>query len=292
MNLHIASLLLVTAIWGSTFPVLKVATASLSGVEVSALRFLVAAICMAPWALRASRRAWIDGALLGLIALVSYVAQAYGLQTISSNRSAFLTSLNVLMVPFFGLALGNPISPRVVVAAFMACAGVGLMSWEGEFSYLADAATVVGAAAYAMYVIGVSALAPKHAAKHLAATQIVCMALMGLALAPLMAIQEHPQTTLAARLNTEVVLSLVYLGAIATAGVLFLQALAQRHVSADKAAVVYAMEPVFAALFAWWWIGESLSPSAAVGGLVIVAAVLLSEWRSPAGKDQEALKAT
>ena len=292
MKVHIASLLVVTAIWGSTFPVLKVATASLSGIEVSSLRFLVAAICMAPWALRASRRAWIDGALLGSIALVSYVAQAYGLQTISSNRSAFLTSLNVLMVPFFGLALGNPISPRVVVAAFMACAGVGLMSWEGELSYLADAATVVGAAAYAMYVIGVSALAPKHAAKHLAATQIVCMALIGMALAPLMATPEHHHTTLLARLNREVVLSLVYLGAIATAGVLFLQALAQRHVSADKVAVVYAMEPVFAALFAWWWIGESLSPSAAVGGLVIVAAVLLSEWRSPAGKDQEALKAT
>ena len=292
MNVHIASLLVVTAVWGSTFPVLKIATTSLSGFEVSSLRFMVAAVCMAPWALRASRLAWRDGAVLGFIALVSYVAQAYGLQTISSNRSAFLTSLNVLMVPFFGLAMGNPLSLRVVIAAFMACAGVGLMSWEGELSYLADATTVVGAAAYAMYVIGVSARAPHHSARHLAATQIVCMALMGMVLTPLAGTQTHPLATLASRLNQDAILSLVYLGVVATAGVLFLQALAQRHVSADKAAVVYAMEPVFAALFAWWWIGESLSASAAVGGLVIVSAVLLSEWHGSADKAPDAAKAS
>ena len=39
-------LLLVTVVWGLTFPVLKVATAQLSGVEITALRFLIAAACM------------------------------------------------------------------------------------------------------------------------------------------------------------------------------------------------------------------------------------------------------
>ena len=57
---------------------------------------------MLPCTLRASRQAWIDGAVLGALVLVSYVAQAYGLQFISSNRSAFLTSLNVLMVLLLG----------------------------------------------------------------------------------------------------------------------------------------------------------------------------------------------
>jgi drug/metabolite transporter (DMT)-like permease len=61
---------------------------------------------------------------------------------------------------------------------------------------------------------------------------------------------------------------------------LFLQALAQRHVSADKAALVYAMEPVFAALCAWLWLSESLTLTAAVGATMVVAAVVLSEWKS------------
>ena len=145
MNSSVLSLLFVTLVWGATFPVLKIATAQLSGVEVSALRFMLAAVCMLPWALRAPSKAWWDGALLGALVLFSYVAQAYGLQFISSNRSAFLTSLNVLMVPLLGLLFGNALSWRVIVAAVLACAGIGLMSWDGGANFVADVSTVAGA---------------------------------------------------------------------------------------------------------------------------------------------------
>jgi drug/metabolite transporter (DMT)-like permease len=63
----------------------------------------------------------------------------------------------------------------------------------------------------------------------------------------------------------------------------FLQAVAQRHVSAEKAAVIYAMEPVFAALFGWLWLSEMLTQRAAVGALIVVSAVVLSELK-PAPK--------
>ena len=61
---------------------------------------------------------------------------------------------------------------------------------------------------------------------------------------------------------------------------LFLQAMAQRHVTADKAALIYAMEPVFAAVFAWMWLAEVLSIQAAIGGAMVVLAVVLSEWKA------------
>lgn len=280
MNVHIGSLLFVTLVWGATFPVLKVVTASLSGIETSALRFLIAAACMLPWAVRASRRAWTDGALLGALVLTSYVAQAYGLQFISSNRSAFLTSLNVLMVPLFGLAFGNRVSMRIVLAAVLACAGIGLMSWEGGGNLLADISTVVGAAGYALYVIVLSARAARHPARNLAATQIVWMAVLGLLWMLADASGTDKLVTLQSRVSSEILWGLAYLGVVATAGMLFIQAIAQRHVSADKAAVIYAMEPVFAALFAWWWLSELLTLKAAVGGAIVVLAVLLSEWKS------------
>jgi drug/metabolite transporter (DMT)-like permease len=60
---------------------------------------------------------------------------------------------------------------------------------------------------------------------------------------------------------------------------LFLQARAQRHVSADKAALIYAMEPVFAALFAWVWLSEGLSLRSGLGAGVVVLALVWSEWR-------------
>jgi drug/metabolite transporter (DMT)-like permease len=280
VNIHVLALLLVTLVWGATFPVLKIATAQLSGVEVSALRFMLAAVCMAPFALRLPRHTWRDGALLGALVLVSYVAQAFGLEYISSNRSAFLTSLNVLMVPLLGLAFGARPTLVMLLAAALACAGIGLMSWDGGANLLADAATVFGALAYALYVIVLSQRAVRHQPRQLAAAQIVWMAGLACLWMLLDAWGTDKLQTLPSRLNTEILWGLAYLGVVATAGMLFLQAWAQRAVSAYKAALIYAMEPVFAALFAWVWLAEALTLRAALGGAMVVCAVVLSEWRA------------
>jgi drug/metabolite transporter (DMT)-like permease len=280
VNIHVLTLIFVTLVWGATFPVLKLATAQLSGVEVSALRFLIAATCMAPLAIGAPRRTWMDGGVLGALVLVSYVAQAFGLEFISSNRSAFLTSLNVLMVPLLGIVFGTRPTMMVLGAAVLALMGIGLMSWDGDAHLLADAATVVGALAYALYVILLSARSRHHAPRKLAATQIVWMAVLGGLWMLLDATGTDKLQTLASRVDLKMLASLIYLGVVATAGMLFLQAMAQRHVTADKAALIYAMEPVFAAMFAWMWLAEVLSIQAAVGGAMVVLAVVLSEWKA------------
>jgi drug/metabolite transporter (DMT)-like permease len=282
LNVYVLALLFVTLVWGATFPVLKVATAQLSGVETTALRFCIAALCMAPFALRLPRHTWHDGALLGALVLVSYVLQAYGLEFISSNRSAFLTSLNVLMVPFLAVAFGTRLTWPVLAAAGLACFGIGLMSWEGGAHLVADAATVLSALAYALYVILLSQRAARHKARELAAAQIVWMALLGCAWMLAGAVGTDRLQTLAARIDWEIFAGLCYLGIVATSGMLFLQALAQRHVPASKAALVYALEPVFAAMFAWLMLAEGLGWRAAVGGALVVLAVVFSEMRSNA----------
>ena len=239
---------------------------------------------MMPFALRAPKQTWKDGGVLGVIVLVSYVAQAYGLEHISSNRSAFLTSLNVLMVPLLGILLGARPSKWVWAAAVLACTGIGLMSWEGGAHWWADLATVVGALAYAVDVIILSKWAGRHDPKYLAATQIVWMAGLGGVWMVFASLSTDRLTTLPHRLDGPVMAGLAYLGVVATAGMLFLQALAQRHVSADKAALVYAMEPVFAAAFAWIWLNEVLTTQASIGAALVVVAVVMSEYpgRTPA----------
>lgn len=277
MNRYVLLLLLVTLVWGATFPILKLATAQLSGLEVSTLRFWIAGLVMLPFAWQASSKAWKDGGILGAIVLVSYVTQAYGLEYISSNRSAFLTSLNVLMVPLIGIALGGQPVAIVFVAALMACCGIGMMSWEGEFHLRGDGATVLGAFAYALDVVLLSRWAHRHNARHLAATQVVWMAVLGLVWMLLSSIGTDHLTTLPGRLDGPVVWGLLYLGVVATAGMLILQAIAQRHVNAEKAALVYALEPVFATAFAWWWLGELMTLLAMFGAALVVMAIVLSE---------------
>ena len=83
------------------------------------------------------------------------------------------------------------------------------------------------------------------------------------------------------RLHGGVWLALLYLGLVASAGTLMLQAWAQRKVAPAQAAVIYTMEPVFATLFGCFGLSESLTPHAALGALLMVLALLTSEvgWR-------------
>jgi len=278
VNLSVLLLLFVTLVWGTTFPIIRAASAHLSGVEITALRFLVAGICMLPFVLKASRAAWRDGIALGTIALLSYVGQAVGLEYISANRSAFLTSLNVLMVPFLMLFAGGRLRLQIVSAAVLACVGIGLMSWEGGANLIGDGATIACAFAYAVYVILLSRRIQAHSSRTLAATQIVAMAIISLVWLVIADVSGKTLGTLPARVMP-VWPSLLYLGVVASAGMLFLQAVGQRRVSAERAAVIYAMEPVFAALFGWLWLGETLGMRGLTGGALVVLAVILGEWR-------------
>jgi len=287
VNSNVLLLLGVTLVWGTTFPLLKAIAVDLDGVEITAVRFVLAALCLLPFLRKTSRAVWRDGALLGGFALVSYVAQAYGLQHISSNRSAFLTSLNVLMVPLLGFVFGRGLSWNALTAALLACLGIGLMSWEGGGNLLGDGATVLSALAYALYVIFLSQRSNRHDSRQLAATQITLMALFGCVWMVLGAQGSTALASLPTRLIPHLP-ALVYLGVVASAGMLFLQALAQRHVPAEKAAIVYAMEPVFAAMFGWLWLSESLGVRGACGGVLVVAAMVLSELRAaPAACPQD-----
>ena len=281
LDRYVAALLFVTVVWGATFPILKLATASLSGVEISALRFIIAAACMVPWVLKVPRHTWRDGAVMGALVLASYVGQAFGLEHISSNRSAFLTSLNVLMVPLLGWVWGARPNRLVFVAAAMACLGIGLMSYDGGAHALADSTTVLGALAYAAYVLLLSGRSRKHVPIQLAAAQMVCMALMGSVWMLATGGWERAQT-LPQRMDMELLAGLMYLGVVASAAMFFLQAVAQRHVNANQAAVIYAMEPVFAALFAWVWLSETMTQRAMVGAVIVVGAVVLSELKPAA----------
>ena len=87
-------------------------------------------------------------------------------------------------------------------------------------------------------------------------------------------------------MDAELVAGLLYLGVVASAAMFFLQAVAQRHVNANQSAVIYAMEPVFAALFAWAWLAESMTLRATVGAVIVVMAVVLGELK-PAAPPRE-----
>jgi drug/metabolite transporter (DMT)-like permease len=153
--------------------------------------------------------------------------------------------------------------------------GIALMSWEGGANLWADLATVLGAVGYALYVIVLSHRAGHHAPRQLASTQTVWMAALGCVWMVSSAWSTDTLHTLVHRVDGPIALGLLYLGVVATAAMLFVQARAQRHVSANQAALIYAMEPVFAALFAWVWLAEGFGWLTGLGAVLVVIAVVM-----------------
>lgn len=278
MKHPILILVFVTMVWGTTFPLLKGLSQcpGLDGVKVSALRFFIAALCLLPLIFRISAATWKAGCSLALLAFISYVSQAWGLSYISSNRSAFITSVSVLMVPLIGCFLGRFPSPKLVAAALLALLGLGFMSWEGGADWRGDSLTFLCALGNAVYIIILSKIASRHKPLHLAATQIFLMAALSV---PMLVIAgtSLPEILTAASGSWP---SLIYLGAVATAGMLILMSLAQGKVRAEEAALIYSLEPVFAAIAAYFWIGETLGPRALFGGALVIAAVIWAERHS------------
>ena len=267
------TLIVITIIWGSTFVIVKETVASVPPPLLLALRFSVAALLFA-W-VRPSRKAVKPGLILGVLSFAGFATQTVGLVSTTASKAAFITGLSVILTPLFSaLWFRQSVPARAFGAAAVALAGLGLMSLTGPVGVTAGDLWVLGTAVfYALYILYLAEVAPKYGALELSALQFWPMAL----LAWLWALPQLGQIT---TLSAGSVGSIVYLGAVATAFVSVLQVRAQRVVSASVAALVFVLEPVFAAAFAYLLLGESLGVWGWVGAGLIGVAMLLSELKA------------
>ncbi|GAB4471179.1 MAG: DMT family transporter [Elainellaceae cyanobacterium] len=287
-------LVLSNVIWGSTFPLIKTSLGALSPSVLVMARFVIAAIALLPlvgFRLRAayntsapaiarsglSKQLIIDGIGVSVIMFGAFLTQAIGLETAPANRAAFITSLNVILVPIFATLLGRKISLRVAIAATLALAGVGLMSWEGGSLGVGDLWVLGCAACWAVYILRMEQIVQRYNPTMLTTVQLVAIALLSVLWAA-------PQARLQTAGLAASVAVILYLGLFATAFTTWTQASAQRHLSATEAAILYTLEPVFASLFAFWWLGESWGLRGWLGGVVILVATVLSQLRFGQGR--------
>lgn len=279
-NRHFRSiglLTLTTLIWGTTFPLIKDLVNTLSPAALIASRFWVAAILFLPFWRSLNLAVIRDGSLLGGVAFISFLTQVIGLETISANRAAFITSLNVVMVPLIAWSLGRGITSKLIAAAGLAFLGIAVMSWEASGLGWGEAWMFGCALSYAVYILMMEAVAPRHSPLHLTAVQLATIALLG----SFWVIPQGIKQIDAISTNW---LVLVYLGLFATAFATWAQAIGQRHLSASETAIIYTLEPVFATLFSFWWLGENLNSREVMGSGLILGAMLLSQLPSSGSK--------
>jgi len=278
------ALLAVTVVWGTTFPAMKLLSTQLDALQIIWLRFIIALAVLAPLWRGMRRPEWRWGCALGVLLFLAFWLQIEGLARTSSNRNAFVTGLNVLVVPLIAMAaLGRRYGWQLWAACALAGAGMALMFHENEPWNLGDTLTLASTVFYAIYILALEACARRTATQPLRATRMATAQATVMALASTLLLACTRAEGLggllqsATRLSADTWLALVYLGLLASVVVVTLQAWGQQRVDALRSAIVFGLEPVFAAFTAWLLLGERLGWAGLAGAALIVAALVLSQ---------------
>ena len=289
-------LLVVTVCWGMSFPAIKAATPYVTPAMFVTIRFVLASLLLLaiwpavcrdlpaasrshPYRLLLDRTAWRWGGLLGVLVAIGYTTQTIGLHTTSANNSAFITSLSVVMVPVFLLILrGVRPEPKVAAAVVLAVCGLALMT-RPDLGRLApgDLWTLGCAVSYAFYLIYLNdALARAPYQAILWITMAVCAGINAVWAFAVERTAPEPTAALGVSLLVTTLLSTIL--------ALYLQNRYQRFTTPTRAALIFAAEPVFAAIFSWMSLGEKLGGGGLAGGGLILAAVLVTEMGGRRGE--------
>lgn len=283
MPRHLANLLLLLAgaIWGMGFVAQSTAMDSIGPFVFIGLRFLVAAILLAPFALRESRRAahpvapaHLAGfALIGLTLFVAMALQQVGLTITTVTNSGFLTGLYVVFVPFITLfVLGQRLHPVIWPAVLMTFVGIWMLA-GGSLSALnvGDLLTIGCAVLWAVQVILVGRyVGPSGRPLTLSFIQFALASVLGLGVG--LATEPFELTQITAALP-----EILFAGLFATGLAFTFQVIGQRYTTAPQAAIFLSTESLFAALFGAVVLGERVPALGYVGGLLIFLAILLAE---------------
>jgi drug/metabolite transporter (DMT)-like permease len=274
-------LLLAGAIWGMGFVAQSTAMETIGPLFFVGLRFLVATICVLPFAWREQRKAssaltqkqWLAFGWVGLMLFAAITAQQFGLLTTSVTNSGFLTGLYVVLTPMLGVLLFRQF-PHVVVwpAALCALTGIFLLS-GGSLTGMAkgDWLTILGAAFCSLQVIFIARSAAQTGRPiTLAATQFAVCGILGI----VAAFALEPISIEAIRgAAAEILYAGIFSGGLAFT----LQVVGQRYTTASQAAIFLSSEAVFAAMFGALFLSERLPSTGFVGCALILLAMLAVE---------------
>jgi drug/metabolite transporter (DMT)-like permease len=275
-------LVLTTAVWGSTFLIIKLMVSGGAANSPFALltsRFVLATalslIILYPKRLP-SREEIIGGLIIGLAAFAGFAFQTIGLVHTTPAKSGFITSLFVLLVPFLSRFWEKAKIPfQVYLALIPAVIGLWTISgagWSISEINPGDKITFLSACAYAFQIVGIQIYTSRGDWRWLSIFQFAIIAL-GSFIGMLF---EHNSVFL---FNQNNVIGIVYLSAIATVGALGMQLFAQKHTSSARASLIYIAEPIFAAVIAWGFAGHKMTSHEIIGAAFIMLSMLVGRIR-------------
>lgn len=280
------SLLLIALVWGSTFVLVQNAIAFLEPFSFNGVRFFIAALILGGWMIifekkqlqQFDRKLLASGVIMGLFLFVGYAFQTVGLLYTTSSKAGFITGLSVVMVPVFSfMLLKTKPGFNAITGVSIATAGLYLLTMTDKVSLnMGDALVLICAAGFAMHIIFTGKYSSKYPALFLTVIQVATVAFLSMMFALLTENwQQAFQEDILFRPN--VFAALIITSLFATAIAFFAQTTFQKYTTPTRVALIFAMEPVFAAATGFIWANERLSYSAVIGCFLIFAGMIFAE---------------
>lgn len=272
------SLLVVVAVWGYTFVAIKDALALITPFNFLAVRFIISLLLLVLIFRKELKRITGSelkgGAVIGVFLFLAYAFQTTGLRYTTASNAGFITGFSVVLVPVFSSLFLKSVPDRASIAGvLLSAAGLFLLSYNGSFTLnKGDILVFFCAIAVAMHILSVGYYSGRNSAVRITMVQIAVVTLLSVLCALLSGRPEIPR-------QTSVWGAIVVCSVFATVGAYLVQNTMQRFTSPTHTALIFSVEPVFAGIFGYCLLGETLSANAVTGCALILAGMCISELK-------------
>ncbi|GGF68560.1 multidrug transporter [Paenibacillus albidus] len=269
-------LLIVTLFWGSSYIFMKMGLDTLGEFNLIALRFGLAFILAAALFHKRLRRVDIRtlkyGALLGFLLLGVFTCITFGLKTTTTSNAGFLVALTVIFVPLLEvLVFKKKVGPPQIFGATLAIAGIGLLTLNGSFQIRpGDFLCILSAVFYAAHILVTGKAVKTSDSLSIGILQLGFAGGYALVLSTLLETPSLPS-------SLPTWMAILALGILCSACGFILQPVAQKYTSPTRTGLIFALEPVFAALFGYLFAGEVLSLQGYSGAALVLLGIVAPE---------------
>lgn len=285
------ALLFNTLIWGGTFALIKSAFQDISPSLFLTLRFSLATLLLLPFIFKVLRnvnkQTIVAGSILGIFYFTGFAAQSVGLNLTTATKSGFITGTFVVFIPILQLIIEKRIPKWFnVLSVILVLLGLIMLSSRGEnvveflsqlgsdFN-LGDFLTLICALLFAFQVVYVDVFTKKYDYLPMVFIQLFITGLGGFILTALFSLTGIE--IIKFNFNNNLFFAIIYTSVFASILATIIQLKFQKNVSPTKAGIIFSIEPIFAAIFAYFLLNEKISNFGLIGCVLIFVGLIISE---------------
>ncbi|WP_405112581.1 DMT family transporter [Paenibacillus sp. FSL K6-1217] len=269
-------LIVVTLFWGSSYLFMKLGLGTLGEFNLIALRFglafILAGLLFRKRLRSVDARTLKYGALLGFLLLGVFTCITFGLKTTTTSNAGFLVALTVVFVPMLEvLVFRKKVAPPQIFGSVLAISGIGLLTLNGSLQVRpGDLLCILSAVFYAVQILVTGRAVKTSDSLNIGILQLGFAGGYALILSAIFETPSLPSTLPGW-------IAILALGIFCSACGFILQPVAQKYTTPTRTGLIFALEPVFAAFFGYWFVHEQLSLQGYTGAALVLLGILASE---------------